>query len=153
VAICNISIACTETWRDKATGERKEETEWVRVVFYNRLAEIAGEYLRKGRPVYVEGRLRTRKWTGQDGQERFTTEVIAEQMQMLGGRDGGSEGYGNSPQPDQRQPQGQQRNGYAEATGRGQPQRQAPPPSSGNLADMDDDRPFAPLLSRNAYCI
>lgn len=88
-AICNISIACTETWKDRTTGERKEETEWVRVVFYNRLAEIAGEYLRKGRPVYVEGRLRTRKWTGQDGQERFTTEVIAEQMQMLVGKDSG----------------------------------------------------------------
>ncbi|ATH99501.1 single-stranded DNA-binding protein [Alcaligenes faecalis] len=145
VAICNISIACTETWKDKATGERKEETEWVRVVFYNRLAEIAGEYLRKGRPVYVEGRLRTRKWTGQDGQERFTTEIIAEQMQMLGGRDGDAQ-QSNSP------PQGQQRNSYADATGHGK-QRQAPPPSSGNLADMDDDIPFAPLLSRNAYCI
>lgn len=83
--VCNISIATTSTWKDKQTGERREETEWHRVVFYNRLAEIAGEYLRKGRPVYVEGRLRTRKWTGQDGQERFTTEIIAEQMQMLGG--------------------------------------------------------------------
>ena len=146
VAICNISIACTETWRDKATGERREETEWVRVVFYNRLAEIAGEYLRKGRPVYVEGRLRTRKWTGQDGQERFTTEIIVEQMQMLGGRDGEAQQQ-NPP------PQGQQRNNYADATGRGQQQRPSPPPSSGNLADMDDDIPFAPMFSRNAYCI
>ncbi|HBQ90017.1 MAG TPA: single-stranded DNA-binding protein [Alcaligenes faecalis] len=152
-AICNISIATTSQWKDRTSGERREETEWHRVVFYNRLAEIAGEYLRKGRPVYVEGRLRTRKWTGQDGQERFTTEIIAEQMQMLGGREGGGEGYGNSPQPEQRQPQSQQRNNYADATGRGQQQRQAPPPSSGNLADMDDDIPFAPLLSRNAYCI
>ncbi|HBQ91059.1 MAG TPA: single-stranded DNA-binding protein [Alcaligenes faecalis] len=140
-AICNISIATTSQWKDRTSGERREETEWHRVVFYNRLAEIAGEYLRKGRPVYVEGRLRTRKWTGQDGQERFTTEIIAEQMQMLGGRDGGGEGYGNPPQPEQRQPQGQQRNNYAEATGRGQQQRQAPPPSD-NLADMDDDIPF-----------
>ncbi|MHC3921698.1 single-stranded DNA-binding protein [Alcaligenes nematophilus] len=88
MAVCNITIACSNTWKDKNTGDRHEETEWVRVVFYNRLAEIAGEYLRKGRPVYVEGRLRTRKWTGQDGQERSTTEVIAEQMQMLGGRGG-----------------------------------------------------------------
>ncbi|RSE60365.1 single-stranded DNA-binding protein [Alcaligenes faecalis] len=143
-AICNISIATTSQWKDRTSGERREETEWHRVVFYNRLAEIAGEYLRKGRPVYVEGRLRTRKWTGQDGQERFTTEVIAEQMQMLGGRDGESQQL-NSP------PQGQQRNNYAEATGRGEQQRQAP--SSSNLADMDDDIPFAPLLSRNAYCI
>ncbi len=140
-AICNISIATTSQWKDRTSGERREETEWHRVVFYNRLAEIAGEYLRKGRPVYVEGRLRTRKWMGQDGQERFTTEIIAEQMQMLGGRDGSGEGYGNSPQPEQRQPQGQQRNNYAEATGRGQQQRQAPPPSD-NLADMDDDIPF-----------
>ncbi|MCH1881298.1 single-stranded DNA-binding protein [Alcaligenes ammonioxydans] len=139
--VCNISIATTSSWKDKQTSEPREETEWHRVVFYNRLAEIAGEYLRKGRPVYVEGRLRTRKWTGQDGQERFTTEIIAEQMQMLGGRDGGGEGYGNSPQPEQRQPQGQQHNNYAEATGRGQQQRQAPPPSD-NLADMDDDIPF-----------
>nr|WP_257790046.1 single-stranded DNA-binding protein [Alcaligenes faecalis] len=84
-AICNISIATTSQWKDRTSGEKREETEWHRVVFYNRLAEIAGEYLRKGRPVYVEGRLRTRKWTGQDGQERFTTEIIAEQMQMLDG--------------------------------------------------------------------
>ncbi|QTC00482.1 single-stranded DNA-binding protein [Alcaligenes sp. SORT26] len=145
-AICNISIATTSQWKDRTSGERREETERHRVVFYNRLAEIAGEYLRKGRPVYVEGRLRTRKWTGQDGQERFTTEVIAEQMQMLGGRDGEAQ-QPNSPL------QGQQRNNYADATGRDQQQRQSPPPSSGNLADMDDDIPFAPLLSRNAYCI
>ncbi len=134
-AICNISIATTSQWKDRTSGERREETEWHRVVFYNRLAEIAGEYLRKGRPVYVEGRLRTRKWTSQDGQERFTTEIIAEQMQMLGGRDGEAQ-QPNSPQ------QGQQRNNYADATGRGQQQRQSPPPSSGNLADMDDDIPF-----------
>ncbi|WP_199265733.1 single-stranded DNA-binding protein [Alcaligenes faecalis] len=150
-AICNISIATTSQWKDRTSGERREETEWHRVVFYNRLAEIASEYLRKGRPVYVEGRLRTRKWAGQDGQERFTTEIIAEQMQMLGGRDDGGEGHGNAPQPEQRQSKGQQRNGYADATGRGQQQRQAP--TSGNLADMDDDIPFAPLLSRNAYCV
>ena len=86
-AVCNISIACTSNWKDKNTGERKEETEWVRVVFYNKLAEIAGEYLRKGRSVYVEGRLRTRKWQGQDGKDNYTTEIIADQMQMLGGRD------------------------------------------------------------------
>ncbi|MDK7586264.1 single-stranded DNA-binding protein [Alcaligenes faecalis subsp. phenolicus] len=133
-AICNISIATTPQWKDRTSGERREETEWHRVVFYNRLAEIAGEYLRKGRPVYVEGRLRTRKWTGQDGQERFTTEIIAEQMQMLGGR------VGETQQPNL-PPQGQQRNNYAEATGRGQQQRQAPPPPD-NLADMDDDIPF-----------
>lgn len=144
-AICNISIATTSQWKDRTSGERREETEWHRVVFYNRLAEIAGEYLRKGRPVYVEGRLRTRKWTGQDGQERFTTEIIAEQMQMLGGRDGGDMGGsmgggeygggGGAPAPQRAQrpaPQQQQ-------------QQQAPrnnAPMSDNLADMDDDIPF-----------
>lgn len=152
-AICNISIATTSQWKDRTSGEKREETEWHRVVFYNRLAEIAGEYLRKGRPVYVEGRLRTRKWTGQDGQERFTTEIIAEQMQMLGGRDGdmsggggsmgggeygGGGGGGGAPAPQQRAqrpaPQQQQ-----------QQQQQAPrntAPMSDNLADMDDDIPF-----------
>ncbi|MCR4144902.1 single-stranded DNA-binding protein [Alcaligenes faecalis] len=138
-AICNISIATTSQWKDRTSGERREETEWHRVVFYNRLAEIAGEYLRKGRPVYVEGRLRTRKWTGQDGQERFTTEIIAEQMQMLGGRDGDEPSHSNqSGQP------GQARNNYAEATGRGQQQRaqQDPQQAAGSLADMDDDIPF-----------
>lgn len=145
-AICNISIATTSQWKDRTSGERREETEWHRVVFYNRLAEIAGEYLRKGRPVYVEGRLRTRKWTGQDGQERFTTEIIAEQMQMLGGRDGGDMGGsmgggeygggGGAPAPQRAQrpaPQQQQQ------------QQQAPrnnAPMSDNLADMDDDIPF-----------
>ena len=141
MAVCNFSIATTSQWKDRTSDEKREETEWHRIVLYNRLAEIAGEYLKKGRPVFIEGRMKTRKWAGQDGQERFTTEIIAEQMQMLGGRDGGGEGYGNAPQPEQRQPQGQQRNNYAEATGRGQQQRQAPPPSD-NLADMDDDIPF-----------
>lgn len=87
-AVCSVSIATTNQWKDKATGERREETEWHRVVFYGRLAEIAGEYLRKGRTVFVEGRLKTRKW--QDavtGTDRYTTEIIADQMQMLGGRD------------------------------------------------------------------
>lgn len=82
-AICNFSIATTSHWKDRNSGESREETEWHRIVLYNRLAEIAGEFLKKGRPVYIEGRLRTRKWTGQDNQERYTTEIIAEQMQML----------------------------------------------------------------------
>ncbi len=144
-AICNISIATTSQWKDRTSGERREEVEWHRVVFYNRLAEIAGEYLRKGRPVYVEGRLRTRKWTGQDGQERFTTEIIAEQMQMLGGREvgdigggsmGGGEyggGGGGAPAPQRAQRPAPQQ------------QQQAPrnsAPMSDNLTDMDDDIPF-----------
>jgi len=87
-AITNINIATSESWKDKQTGENQERTEWHRVVFFNRLAEIAGEYLRKGSQVYVEGSLRTRKWQGQDGQDRYTTEVVASEMQMLGSRAG-----------------------------------------------------------------
>ena len=89
-AVTNISLATTDSWRDKNTGEQQERTEWHRVVFFSRLAEIAGEYLRKGRQVYVEGRLQTRKWQDQNGQDRWTTEVVANEMQMLGGRDEGT---------------------------------------------------------------
>ncbi|MBR9814005.1 single-stranded DNA-binding protein [bacterium] len=88
-AVTNIRIATSESWKDKQTGEAKERTEWHTVVFFGRLAEIAGEYLKKGRQVYVEGSLRTRKWQGKDGQDRYSTEVVASEMQMLGGRDGG----------------------------------------------------------------
>lgn len=131
-AVCNISVACTNAWKDKTTGERKEETEWVRVVFYNRLAEIAGEYLRKGRPVYIEGRLKTRKWQDKEtGQDRYSTDIVADQMQMLGGRD---DDGGRQQEPHQRPaPQRQERpqqNQYAQQTG------------AGNLADMPDDVPF-----------
>lgn len=93
--ITNISVATTESWKDKQTGEQKSETEWHRVVFFNRLAEIAGEYLKKGSQVYIEGKLKTRKWQDQSGQDRYTTEVVANEMQMLGsrldGRGGASE--------------------------------------------------------------
>lgn len=146
-AICNLSIATTHNSRDQA-GERREETEWHRVVMFNRLAEIAGEYLRKGRPVYIEGRLRTRKWQGQDGQDRYTTEIIADQMQMLGGRGDTGGDFGAAPADD-----------YNQAP-RQQPARQAPPPQQpapaqqaprqnyqannpmDSMADMDDDIPF-----------
>ena len=87
-AVCNFSIATTDSWKDKA-GAKQERTEWHNIVMYRKLAEIAGEYLKKGRPVYVEGRLQTRKWQTKEGQDRYTTEIIADQMQMLGGRDGG----------------------------------------------------------------
>lgn len=87
-AITNIRLATSESWRDKQSGENQERTEWHRVVFFSRLAEIAGEYLRKGSQVYIEGSLRTRKWQGQDGQDRYTTEIVANEMQMLGGRGG-----------------------------------------------------------------
>ncbi|WP_315136438.1 single-stranded DNA-binding protein [Achromobacter marplatensis] len=139
-AICNMSIATTSSWKDKATGEKREETEWHRVVLYNRLAEIAGEYLKKGRPVYLEGRLKTRKWQDKDtGADRYSTEVVADQMQMLGGRDEGDSA------PPERQPQRagaqrptSQRNEYA--TQRGGASPQSSPPA--NLADMDDNIPF-----------
>jgi len=112
-AITNITLATSESWRDKQTGETQERTEWHRIVFFNRLAEIAGEYLRKGRQVYIEGSLRTRKWQGQDGQDRWTTEIVANEMQMLGNRgdDAGSRpsgggGFRNQrpEQPKQQQP-------------------------------------------------
>ncbi|MGE4368846.1 MAG: single-stranded DNA-binding protein [Burkholderiaceae bacterium] len=134
-AICNVSIATTSVWKDKASGERREETEWHRVVFYNRLAEIAGEYLKKGRSVYVEGRLKTRKWQDKEtGQDRYSTDIVADQMQMLGGRDGdGGSGGGDysqsAPAP--------------RATRPSEPRPAAPAaPASSNLADMDDDIPF-----------
>jgi single-strand DNA-binding protein len=93
-AVCNVSVATTRNWKDKNSGDKVEETEWHRVVFYDRLAEIAGEFLKKGRPVYVEGRLKTRKWADKDGKDNYTTEIVAEQMQLLGGREGGGGGGG-----------------------------------------------------------
>ena len=90
--MCNVTIATSRQWKDKTSGEKQEETEWHRVVFRDRLAEIAGEYLRKGRPVYVEGRLKTRKYTDKDGVEKYTTEIVATEMQMLGSREGMGEG-------------------------------------------------------------
>jgi single-strand DNA-binding protein len=101
-AVCNFSIATTDSWKDKA-GERQEKTEWHNIVMYRRLAEIAGEYLKKGRPVYLEGRLQTRKWQTKEGQDRYTTEVVADSMQMLGGRDGApSQESQQSSQPEAR---------------------------------------------------
>ena len=87
-AVCSLSIATSRNWKTKE-GEKQEETEWHRVVFYDRLAEIAGEYVKKGKPVYIEGRLKTRKWQDKDGSEKYTTEIVAESMQLLGGRDEG----------------------------------------------------------------
>ncbi len=134
-AVANATLATSETWKDKQTGEQKEKTEWHRITFYRRLAEIAGEYLKKGSKVYIEGRLQTRKWQGNDGQDRYTTEIIADQMQMLDSR-GGSTGYdapaqGQQPQQ-QYQPQSQQAPQQA-------PQSQAVPMDEGFL---DEDIPF-----------
>ena len=89
-AVTNLSLATTESWKDKETGEQKDRTEWHRVAMFGRLAEIAAEYLRKGSQVYIEGKLRTRKWQDQSGNDRYTTEIIADELQMLGGRSGGS---------------------------------------------------------------
>jgi len=130
-AITNVTLATSDRWKDKASGEMKEATEWHRVVFFGRLAEIAGEYLKKGRPVYVEGRLRTRKWTDKDGNERYTTEIVADNMQMLGSRDsgGGAEFDESAAAAAPRAP--------AAREGGGRPAKPAP-----NIADMDDDIPF-----------
>ncbi|AKU13900.1 single-strand DNA-binding protein [Azoarcus sp. CIB] len=138
-AICNITVATTETWKDKATGERKEATEWHRVVFFGRLAEIAAQYLRKGSQLYVEGRLQTRKWQDKDGQDRYTTEIRGDEMKMLGSRQGG--GGGDAPMG----------GGYdapAAAPARQAPQQapaqKAPGQSGGGggFGDFDDDIPF-----------
>jgi single-strand DNA-binding protein len=99
-------VATSESWKDKQTGQQQERTEWHRVVFFNRLAEIASEYLKKGSKIYIEGSLRTRKWQGQDGQDRYTTEIVASEMQMLDSR-GGSTGYDNPAPAQQNAPQAQ----------------------------------------------
>lgn len=144
-AICNVSIATTRNWKDKASGERKEETEWHRVVFYDRLAEIAGEYLKKGRPVYVEGRLKTRKWTDKEGAEKFTTEIIAEEMQLLGSRDGGGGGGGGGG-GDYESGGGGGGGSYsrepASGGGGGGGSRPAAKKPAPNFDNMDDDIPF-----------
>ncbi|XXK57973.1 single-stranded DNA-binding protein [Porticoccaceae bacterium nBUS_09] len=131
-AVTNLSIATSESWKDKTSGEPQERTEWHRVVFFNRLAEIAGEYVKKGSKLYVEGSLRTRKWQGQDGQDRYTTEIVASEMQMLDSR--GSQGGYEAPQQSQ-QPaaQSQQSSGGQQA-----PQQQA----SQGMDSFDDDIPF-----------
>jgi single-strand DNA-binding protein len=101
-AVTNFSIATSESWKDKQTGEQKEQTEWHNIVMYDRLAEIAAEYLRKGSQVYVEGRLRTRKWQDKEGRDRYTTEIIANEMQMLGGRGGAGGGMGTESRAEPR---------------------------------------------------
>jgi len=137
-AICNITIATSRQWKDKTSGERQEETEWHRVALFDRLAEIAGEYLKKGKPVYIEGRLKTRKYTDKDGVEKYTTEIIAAEMQLLGGREGGSGGDdigggGGNERPARSAP----------APRQAPPPRQAPAAkSSTGFDDMDDDIPF-----------
>jgi single-strand DNA-binding protein len=126
-AVANMTVATSESWKDKTSGEKQERTEWHRVVFFNRLAEIAGEYLKKGAQVYIEGRLQTRKWKDKEGNDRYTTEVVGNEMQMLGGKGGGAQAN-NEPSDAARD--------YAAASGRPAPSRSTPAP------DFDDDIPF-----------
>ena len=123
-AVTNFTVATNESWKDKQTGEQKDRTEWHRVAMFNRLAEIAAEYLRKGSQVYIEGKLRTRKWQDQSGQDRWTTEIVADEMQMLGGRGGAGGGGGSAPM----------------SSGQDSGQPSAPPQTGPD--DFDDDIPF-----------
>ena len=128
-AVTNITVATTETWKDKATGEKREATEWHRVVFFGKLAEIAGQYLKKGSQVYLEGKLKTRKWQDKDGHERYTTEINADEMKMLGGK---GDGQQSEPQRQQQAPQRQQAQ---------------KPASGGGFNEFDDDIPFRQIGS------
>lgn len=123
-AVANVTLATSETWKDKQSGENKEKTEWHRVVFFRRLAEIAGEYLKKGSQVYIEGKLQTRKWQDKNGNDRYTTEIIANEMQMLGGRGGGGGGSAD----------------FGGASASQSAPAQAPAATAGG--DFDDDIPF-----------
>ena len=132
-AVANVTIATSDSWKDKATGEKKESTEWHRVVFYRKLAEIVSQYLKKGSQVYIEGRIRTRKWQDKEGQERYTTEIEADEMRMLGSRQnaasssGGEAEYGGS---------------IPSSSASGAAKGAAPGKKTPSFADMDDDIPF-----------
>jgi len=143
-AVCNITVATSETWKDKNTGEQQEKTEWHRVVLFRRLGEIAGEYLKKGSKVYLEGRLQTRKWQDQQGQDRYTTEIVADEMQMLDSRGaGGSADFGGGQQA--RSGGGYQGGQGGGGQGGGQSRQQAPSQSAPPPMDdggFDDDIPF-----------
>ncbi len=144
-AICNVSVATSSRRKDKASGESIEDTQWHRVTFYDRLAEIAGEYLKKGRPVYIEGRLKYGKYTDKDGIERNTVDIVAEQMQLLGGRDGGGDeggggGGGYSRAPAARGGDDEER--PARPAARPAPAPRPAPKASTGFDDMDDDIPF-----------
>ncbi len=133
-AVCNVSVATTRSWKNKESGDKSEETEWHRVVFYDKLAEIAGEYLKKGRSVYLEGRLKTRNWQDKDGVEKYTTEIVATDMQMLGSREGMGGGAAS-----------EEGGGYERAAPAARPAAAAanrPAAKSSGFSDMDDDIPF-----------
>jgi single-strand DNA-binding protein len=137
-AITNISIATTEQWKDKQ-GEKQEKTEWHRVAFFGKLAEIAGEYLKKGSQVYVEGRLQTRKWQDKDGADKYTTEIVANAMQMLGSRQGMGGGDRGEPPPDREGGAPRSGAGAGAGAGAGKP---AAAKSGGKFDDFEDDIPF-----------
>ena len=154
-AVTNISVATSESWKDKNTGEDVVKTEWHRIVFFGRLAEIAGEYLKKGSKVYIEGKLQTRKWQDQNNQDRYTTEVVANEMQMLDARQSGGQGqFGGGQAPAapraNNPPQQQNQGGYQQNNNQGQNQAQNNPPQNNQQAsqqapafdDFDDDIPF-----------
>jgi single-strand DNA-binding protein len=145
-AVTNVRLATSETWKDRQTGQMQERTEWHRVVFFNKLGEIAGEYLKKGSKVYIEGSIRTRKWQGQDGQDRYTTEIVANEMQMLDGRGDGGGGFGGGDRQGGGAPR-QQQGSYDQG---GDDYNQGGGQSSGGQGggfggpadDFDDDIPF-----------
>ncbi|MBY4697537.1 single-stranded DNA-binding protein [Burkholderia latens] len=156
-AVANIRLATTDRYKDKASGDFKEMTEWHRVAFFGRLAEIVSEYLKKGSSVYIEGRIRTRKWQGQDGQDRYSTEIVADQMQMLGGRGGsgggggdeggygggyGGGGGGGRGGEQMERGGGGGRAGGAARGGAGGGQSRPSAPAGGGFDEMDDDIPF-----------
>jgi single-strand DNA-binding protein len=133
-AVTNIRVATTDKWKDKASGEMKEATEWHRISFFGRLAEVAGEYLKKGSQVYVEGSLRTRKWQDKDGQDRYSTDIRGDVMQMLGRREGGG-----APRDEGAPRGGESRGGEAKGGGDAKPAQKKP---AGKFDDMEDDIPF-----------
>ena len=136
-AVCNVTVATSRTRKNKDSGEKSEDTEWHRIVFFDKLAEIAGEFLKKGRSVYVEGRLQTRKWTDKDGVEKYTTEIVATEMQMLGSR----EGMGGGAPADDGGGGGYERSAPAARPAGAAANRPAAKSTSG-FSDMDDDIPF-----------
>ncbi|MXN76483.1 single-stranded DNA-binding protein [Burkholderia sp. 4701] len=167
-AVANIRLATTDRYKDKASGDFKEMTEWHRVAFFGRLAEIVSEYLKKGSSVYIEGRIRTRKWQGQDGQDRYSTEIVADQMQMLGGRNSGGRGEGGGHGGDDEFEQGTRRPASAPASRpassrppantAARPQHSAPPQDQsqshgggGGFDEDFDDIPFETWYPRKAW--
>ncbi len=140
-AVTNIRLATSRRWKDKQSGERREETEWHRIVFFNRIAEVAGEYLRKGSLVYIEGRIRTQKWQDQSGQDRYTTEIVADQMQMLDSKSGGTGNFNDNPTANtQSAPQPAPPPASSNQQNKNQAMPDSPPAAS--YEDFDDDIPF-----------